>query len=180
MVGGNGNGDGNSISNVFVSLCVTNVVVHYILNSVVPDTAVPVGGDTGFVTVVTEIRGGAVAIPESWAANYSDFTVKFGDDFSAALAKPTGKRDSQSNALLVWQDYVADTDPTNVDDVFKATITITDGGTSVGYAPELPEVEKAKRKYTTYGKVRLQDEEWHVADGDASNYSFFKVAVEMR
>ena len=177
--GGEPSGEGPTTS-AQVALTVTNVVVHYVLNSVVPDAAVPVSGDTGFVTVVTEIKGGAVAVAESWAANYPSFAEKFGSDFTAALTKPSGKRDSQGNALMVWQDYVAGTDPTDENDIFKASITLVDGVPQVSYTPELPEAEKAKRKYTTYGKARLQDEEWSVVDGDAANYNFFKVTVEMR
>ena len=179
-VGINGNEGGNSSSNTFVSICTTNIVVHYVRNSVVPEFATPVSTDVGFVTVITEIRGGAVAIPESWAANYPRFTEMFGADFSSALTKSTGKRDSQGNALLVWHDYVAGTDPTKEDDVFMASITMVDGRPVVSYAPELPEIEKSKRKYTIYGKTRLQDEEWQVADDNASKYNFFKVTVEMK
>jgi hypothetical protein len=177
--GGGSSGEGTTAS-AQVALTVTNVVVHYVLNSIVPEMAVPVSGDTGFVTVVTEIKGGAVAVAESWATNYPGFTEKFGSDFSAALTKTSGKRDSQGNTLLVWQDYVAGTDPTDENDIFKASITLVDGVPQVSYTPELPEAETAKRKYTTYGKARLQDEEWHVVDGDAANYNFFKVTVEMR
>ena len=177
--GGGSSGEGTTAS-AQVALTVTNVVVHYVLNSIVPEMAVPVSGDTGFVTVVTEIKGGAVAVAESWATNYPGFTEKFGSDFSAALTKTSGKRDSQGNTLLVWQDYVAGTDPTDENDIFKASITLVDGVPQVSYTPELPEAETAKRKYTTYGKARLQDEEWSVVDGDAANYNFFKVTVEMR
>ena len=81
---------------------------------------------------------------------------------------------------MVWQDYVAGTDPTDENDIFKASITLVDGVPQVSYTPELPEAVAAKRKYTTYGKARLQDEEWHVVDGDVANYNFFKVTVEMR
>ena len=177
--GGGSSGEGTTAS-AQVALTVTNVVVHYVLNSIVPEIAVPVSGDTGFVTVVTEITGGAVAVAESWATNYPGFTEKFGSDFSTALTKTSGKRDSQGNALMVWQDYVAGTDPTDENDIFKASITLVDGVPQVSYTPELPEAETAKRKYTTYGKARLQDEEWSVVDGDAANYNFFKVTVEMR
>ena len=176
----NGNEGGNSSSNTFVSLCTTNIVVHYVLNSVVPEFATPVSTDVGFVTVITEIKGGAIAIPESWAANYPRFTEMFGADFSSALTKPTGKRDSQGNALLVWHDYVAGTDPTKEDDVFKASITMVDGSPVISYTPELPESEKSKRKYTIYGKTRLQDDEWQIVDDNASIYNFFKVTVEMK
>ncbi|MBQ3097562.1 MAG: leucine-rich repeat domain-containing protein, partial [Kiritimatiellae bacterium] len=177
---GDGDSGGGSGASSSVCLTVTNVVVHYVLNSVVPEIAVPVSGDTGFVTVVTEIKGGAVAIPETWAQNYPSFSGKFGDDFSSALTKETGKKDLQGNPLLVWQDYVAGTDPTDEADVFRASIALVDGAPQISYTPELNESETAKRKYTIYGKSKLQDAEWSVVDGDAANYNFFKVTVEMR
>ncbi len=179
---GGGAGGGGTIAPAAseVYLTVTNVVVHYILNSVVPEVAVPVSEDTGFVTVVTEIKGGAVSIPESWKADDAEFVEKFGSDFAAALTKPTGKKDAQGNPLMVWQDFVAGTDPTDENDVFTASITMVDGEVKISYTPELSEAEAAKRKYVTYGKASLQDEEWQVVDGDADNYNFFKVTVEMR
>lgn len=180
--GGTGGGEsgGGSGTSSAVYLTVTNVVVHYVLNSVVPEIAVPVSGDTGFVTVVTEIKGGAVAIPETWAENYPAFTEKFGNDFTAALVKPTGKKDAQGNSLFVWQDFVVGTDPTKVDDVFHATITMVDGAPHIGYTPELSAEEAAKRTYTIYGKAKLQDEEWSIVNGNESDFNFFKVTVEMK
>lgn len=83
--------------------------------------------------------------------------------------------------MLVWQDYVAGTDPTDKDDVFKASVTIIDGKPVVGYTPELTETEKAKRIYRTYGKVRLGDAGWTlVPEGREVDYNFFKVTVEMK
>jgi hypothetical protein len=123
---------------------------------------------------------GKFFVNSKWTMNYPSFAEKFGNDFAVALTKPSGKRDSQGSALSVWQDYVAGTDPTDETDVFQASITLVDGVPQVSYTPELPEAEKAKRKYTTYGKARLQDTEWSVVDGDADKYNFFKVTVEMR
>lgn len=177
---GGGESGGGSGTSSAVYLTVTNVVVHYVLNSVVPEIAVPVSGDTGFVTVVTEIKGGAVAIPETWAENYPAFTEKFGNDFTAALVKPTGKKDAQGNSLFVWQDFVVGTDPTKVDDVFHATITMVDGAPHIGYTPELSAEEAAKRTYTIYGKAKLQDEEWSIVNGNESDFNFFKVTVGMK
>lgn len=177
--GGTGSGSEAPISSE-VYLTVTNVVVHYILNSVVPEVAVPVSEDTGFVTVVTEIKGGAVSIPETWKADDAEFVEKFGSDFAAALTKPTGKKDAQGNPLMVWQDFVAGTDPTDENDVFTASITMVDGEVKISYTPELSEEEAAKRKYVTYGKASLQDEDWQVVDGNADDFNFFKVTVEMR
>ena len=115
-----------------------------------------------------------------WMEQFPRFEEKFGNDFAKAVTAWTGKTDGTYAPMLVWQDYVAGTDPTDENDIFKASITLVDGVPQVSYTPELPEAETAKRKYTTYGKARLQDEEWHVVDGDAASYNFFKVTVEMR
>lgn len=163
-----------------VLLTTTNVVVHYLLNSVQPDLAVPVSPETGIVNVIAEVEGGAVAIPESWADNYPDFKTRFGNDFAAALTKPSGKTRAGGAPLFVWQDYVAGTDPTNPGDRFIATIASIDGLPQVGWTPELPPEEAAKRVYTIWGKARLQDEWVQVPDGRTGDYNFFKVVVKMR
>ena len=169
---------------VEVQLSVTNIVVNYILNSVQPELAVPISPDTGFVTVVTEVRGGAkgvVAVPDSWSANFPNFHKRFGGNFAEAVTRQTGKRDAVGNPMQVWQDFVAGTDPTDEKDVFTASVTMVDGKPVVGWTPELRPEEAAKRKYTTYGKVRLQDKQWvEVPVGHEKDYNFFKVSVEMR
>ena len=120
-------GESGSLGATSVVVTVTNVVVQYVLNSIRPEFAVPPAQDTGFVNIITEVKGGAVAIPESWVENYPGFESKFGSDFSKALAMKTGKKDGAGNEMLVWQDYVAGTDPTDEKDVFTASITIVDG-----------------------------------------------------
>ena len=160
-----------------VSVTVTNVVVNYILNSVQPEFAIPATSDTGFVNIITEVKGGAVAIPASWADNYPAFTTKFG---AKALSMKTGKKDGAGNDMFVWQDYVAGTDPTKEDDVFKASITIVDGKVTISYSPELDDERKSLRKYTIWGKTSLLDKDWTVVqEGHESEYNFFKVSVEM-
>ena len=164
-----------------VSVTVTNVVVQYVLNSVRPDFAVPQSSDTGFVNIIAEVKGGCVAVPESWADNYDSFVPKFGTDFVKALAMKTGKKDGAGNEMFVWQDYVAGTDPTDEKDVFTASISIVDGKVTISYTPELDAERKSLRKYTTWGKKSLTDAVWtEVKDGDESGYNFFKVSVEMR
>ena len=164
-----------------VSVTVTNVVVQYVLNSVRPDFAVPQSSDTGFVNIIAEVKGGCVAVPESWADNYDSFGSKFGTDFVKALAMKTGKKDGAGNEMFVWQDYVAGTDPTDEKDVFTASISMVDGKVTISYTPELDAERKSLRKYTTWGKKSLTDAVWtEVKDGDESGYNFFKVSVEMR
>lgn len=164
-----------------VSLTTTNVVINYVLNSVKPEFAFPTSSDTGFVNIVTEVKGGAIAVPSSWAEDYPTFTAKFGSDFTKALAGKTGKKDGAGNDMFVWQDYVAGTDPTKTEDKFTASITVVDGKVTVSYTPELDDARKALRKYTTWGKKSLLDEGWsEVPEGHEADYNFFKVTVEMR
>lgn len=137
--------------------------------------------ETGFVTVITEIRGGAVAVPETWAAQFPSYTAKFGADFTASLTKPTGKKDAVGNPLQVWQDYVAGTDPTDINDFFRAEIRIVDNAPVVSWSPVLPAAEAAKRVYTIYGRASLLSGDWTpVPSGQESNYNFFKVVVQMK
>ena len=140
-------------------------------------------GKTDQVTaIVTEVAAsGAIAVPETWANRYPDFRSKFGDDFSKAMMMESGKRDSEGKAMLVWQDYVAGTDPTNPDDRFTAVITLEGGKVKISASPELTEEEKAIRKYTVLGKCDIGDSGWSVVpSGAESNYRFFKLKVEMR
>ncbi len=136
---------------------------------------------TGFVVVVTEITGGSTAVPDTWPAQFPSYTTKFGSDFTASLTKPTGKRDAAGNDLQVWQDYVAGTDPTDVNDVFRATITVNGNTPVVSWTPVLSATEAAKRTYTILGRQSLLTGDWTVVpSGQESNYNFFKVRVQMK
>ena len=136
---------------------------------------------TGFVVVITEIAGGSTAVPDSWPSRFPSYTAKFGGDFAASLTKPTGKKDAAGNALQVWQDYVAGTDPTDLNDVFRATIDMSGGTPVVSWTPVLPAAEAAKRTYTILGRKSLLSGDWTpVPSGQEANYNFFKVRVEMK
>ena len=173
--------DGEIMGVQQVNMTVTNVVVNYVLNSVQPEFANPPTADTGFVNIITEVKGGAVAVPSSWAENYPAFESKFGSDFTQALSMKTGKKDGAGNDMFVWQDYVAGTDPTKPEDKFTASITVVDGKVTVSYTPELDDDRKALRKYTTWGKKSLLDANWTVVqEGQEAEYNFFKVSVEMK
>ena len=165
-----------------ITLVTTNIVIHYVTQSV-PSDAVSPPMESGIVNVVAEVgAGSAVASSSDWAVQYPGFTEKFGNDFGAAITAQTGKRDGSGNPMFVWQDFVAGTDPTDSNDVFTASITFdaTTGEPVISWSPELSAAEAAKRSYTTYGKVRLTDPEWTPIDGDEADYNFFKVEVKMR
>ena len=136
---------------------------------------------TGFVVVITEIAGGSTAVPDSWPSRFPAYAAKFGSDFAASLTKPTGKKDAAGNALQVWQDYVAGTDPTDVNDVFRATIDMSGGTPVVSWTPVLSAAEAAKRTYTVFGRKSLLSGDWTpVTSGQEANYNFFKVRVAMK
>jgi len=130
---------------------------------------------SGIVAVVAEIAGDSTSVPETWSANFPQYAEKFGADFAASLLKPTGKTDASGNALKVWHDYVAGTDPTDVDDVFRATIEIVNGSPVISWSPVLPAAETAKRVYAVYGRKSILSAEWEVvADGHAADYNWLK------
>ena len=136
---------------------------------------------TGFVVVITEIAGGSTAVPDSWPSRFPAYAEKFGSDFAASLTKPTGKKDAAGNALQVWQDYVAGTDPTDLNDVFRATIDMRGGTPVISWTPVLSAAEAAKRTYTVFGRKSLLSGDWTpVPSGQEVNYNFFKVRVAMK
>ena len=171
------------VANNEVVLTVTNVVVHYVMQSAASEAVTPAATSTGLVNIISEVNAGpAVAVTSEWAAQYPSFTTRFGSDFTKAVTKPTGKRDGAGNAMYVWQDFVAGTDPTDEDDVFTASITFDKetGNPIISWTPELTEAEAAKRVYKKFGKVKLNDAEWVEVDGNEADYNFFKVSVEMK
>jgi len=173
-----------------VSLTVTNVVVHFVTQSVPVAVVTPVTNSTGIVNVIAEVTAGnAIAIPQDWAARYPGFEAAFGADFSAALTMETGKRDGVGRPLHVWQDYVAGTDPTDPTSLFAASIVhdAQTGEMIVSCSPELVPAEAAKRRYSVYGKADLSDPDWTLLGTGLpwrvpanSGYHFFRVTVEMR
>ncbi len=163
-----------------VSVCVTNVIVHQVTTNALSRIMDPLPFEPGYVVATTEIKGGIFVVPDVWASLYAGLVERYGGDLVAALKKPTGKRLSDGTAAFVWQDYVAGTDPTDVNDVFKASVAFDEGKPVVSWTPELKPEQASLRKYTVYGKARLTDSEWTVVDGNEADFNFFKVTVEMR
>ena len=151
------------------------------------------------VVVPAEVTGGKeLVVDESWpmsldaqfgAGTRAAFVEKFGSDLSAALLKPTGKKNAVGEDMYVWQDYVAGTDPTDPKSQFTAKIEMVDGEPVIVWSPKLSEAEAAKRIYTTYGRKTLEGshgdeparEMWTPVETPAQGgWRFFKVGVEMR
>ena len=76
---------------------------------------------------------------------------------------------------------MAGTDPTDVNDVFRATVTMSGGTPVVSWTPVLSATEAAKRIYTILGRQSLLTGDWTVVpSGQEANYNFFKVTVKMK
>ena len=95
------------------------------------------------------------------------------------MTKPTGKTGANGAPLLVWQDYVAGTDPTDATSEFSATIDFVEGHPMVTWSPKVEDAA-FPRVYRIYGKVSLNDADWTELSSDSlDGYNFFKVTVEM-
>lgn len=124
------------------------------------------------------LRSEKVFIPYSWIDN-----LFMQGSMTSSQYEETIDSDLDGDGMCVWQEYVAGSDPKEGNDVFTAHISIgSDGRPQITYSPVFEnEVEKARRKYTTYGKVRLDDNDWSpIPSGKEEDYNFFKVTVEMR
>ena len=85
--------------------------------------------------VVGETETSAVPVPHAWLTRHGLGLPP--DDFECAAKALTGKRDASGRALQVWEDYVAGTDPTNVESVFRTFIKMEDGVPRITWSPAL-------------------------------------------
>ncbi|MBR4653866.1 MAG: chitobiase/beta-hexosaminidase C-terminal domain-containing protein [Kiritimatiellae bacterium] len=122
--------------------------------------------DSGYTLTTPE------PVPYSWLRGYN---LGLDSDFETAAKSLNGKNTS-GKAMSVWQDYVAGTDPTNVNSVFTAAIEMVDGLPHVTWSPDL-NTNGEVRVYTVFGKTNLTDAAW-VCPTNAA-HRFFKVKVEM-
>lgn len=137
-----------------------------------------------------EAGGKAIYVPESWKDELDvqfgygtkvAFEEKFGKDWAWALVRTTGKKNAVGADMKVWEDFVAGTDPTDVNSKFSARIEMVGGKPVVMWTPALngEGVKSGVRLYRTYGTTTLGGGWDEVADGREAGYNFFKVSVEM-
>ena len=137
------------------------------------------------VDVDSESGGKIIPIPYTWFAGVKGLGERFGTDWDSVAYKPTGKKDTAGNALAVWHDYVAGTDPMDVKDVFHATIRMENDTPIISWYPALNDTESNKgvrigvRTYRVMGANALGGTWTEVMPGNEKNYRFFKVTVEM-
>ena len=112
-------------------------------------------------------------VPYSWLSGYG---LGLDSDFETAARQSFGKRDDNGGAAQVWQDYVAGTDPTNLNSALTAMIAVRGGSPFVSWTPDL-NTNGEVRVYTVFGKTNLTDAAWQSPTNSA--HRFFKVKVEM-
>jgi len=110
------------------------------------------------------------------AGTSAKFLNLYGADLAAALLMDNGKKDSSGTEMSVWHDYVAGTDPTDTNSVFKVLLDVQNGVPVLRWDPDL-NAHAIQRKYTIWGKTNLIDACWHTPTNEMSR--FFKVEVSM-
>jgi hypothetical protein len=89
-----------------------------------------------------------------------------GDYETAALA------DVDGDGQTAWQEYVAGTEPTNLESVLRSLITVSNGESWVSWIPDLG----TARMYTVYGRTNLTEGIWGATN---TGTRFFRVNVWM-
>ena len=124
-----------------------------------------------------------VPVSYEWLNKYDQLLAMVGGDYEAAATMQSpgstmsGKKWSDGRPVFVWEDYLVGTNPLRDDDVFHATIEMTNGRPVIIWTPNINEVNANSRVYTIWGKTNLIDKAWYSPTNDASR--FFKVTVEM-
>lgn len=131
------------------------------------------------ILVDADVTGGSGAfVPVSWVNQYPAFRTLYGNDLVAAMAMLTGKKDGSGKQLNVWHDYVAGTDPTDVNDVFQAIIEFEDGLPKVNWRPNQNDNAEV-RTYKVYGRRSLSNSDAWEYPANSAEHQFFKVDVSM-
>ena len=126
-----------------------------------------------------------IPVPYSWFAGVKGLGERFGTDWETVAYMTTGKKDGAGNALRVWHDYVAGTDPMDENDCFRATIRMENDTPTIRWHPALNDTETQKgvrtgvRTYRVMGANVLGGAWTEVPSGEEKKYKFFKVTVEM-
>ena len=94
-----------------------------------------------------------------------------------------GKVDGSGRPMTVLDDYIAGTNPTNLNSKLTSLIHFDEqGNPKISWTPDLNQGagKIGVRRYRVYGATSLVDPTWiEVQEGEERNYRFFKTTVEM-
>lgn len=134
-----------------------------------------ISADGSGMTLTTEYP-----IPYDWLSSYG-FGVE--TDFETAAGLKLGKVDGSGRPMTVLDDYIAGTNPTNLNSKLTSLIHFDEqGNPKISWTPDLNQGagKIGVRRYRVYGATSLVDPAWiEVQEGEERNYRFFKTTVEM-
>jgi len=132
------------------------------------DDAVWVDGLTLEIDEVFATQWTPVPVPFAWFDNYPALLAAHDFDYEFAAWS-----DIDNDRHVVWQEYVAGTNPEDSNSVLRAWLTMEAGTPRVTWSPDLGD----QRIYTVEGRASLTDFEWWGPVNSTSRY--FRVTVEM-
>jgi len=119
------------------------------------------------------INVNGIAVPCSWIAKFGMYDPMSSVSMQDIVVGHTQKRDGGGSPIALWQEYVAGTDPRDLNERFVAKIEMTNGSAKITWEPDLG----TARRYVVCGKTNLTDAIWHTPINDGSR--FFTVKVTM-
>ena len=139
----------------------------------IPNVVEATGGTDPFGTEPDAYTGMTpVPVPHRWLDGYPALLSGSGIDYEAAALA-----DSDVDGSENWREFVAGTDPTDPDDVFRATITFENGVPKILGDPYLP----GTREYILEASDSLDGEFRRTDNPDnGSDIRFYRVKVRLR
>jgi hypothetical protein len=115
---------------------------------------------TRFITAIFNGQAASNDVPAWWLNQYG-------------LTNTDAMLDIDHDSMLTWQEYLADSNPTNSGSVFRVSITNAYGKATVSWTPNL----STARIYTVYGATNLLNGVWVTPTN--SSHRFFRVGVKL-
>ena len=136
------------------------------------------GDDCGYLDQIKWSQATTMTTPVpvtyAWLDAHPQLLSSANGNYEDAASLETGKVDKNGKPMSAWQDYVMGTDPTNVEDLFKINLTISNTVPVITYVPDLGD----ERTYTIWGKTNITDSTWYTPTNSASR--FFRVTVDVK
>lgn len=126
-----------------------------------------------FAEAEASVNVNGIAVPCSWIARSGMYDPMSSVSMQEVAAGYTQKRDGGGSPIALWQEYVAGTDPRDLNDRFVAKIEMTNGSAKITWMPDLG----TARRYVVYGRTNLTDAIWHTPVNDGSRFFTVKVAM---
>jgi len=124
----------------------------------------------------------------TWMDTYPSIATKFGTDMTVILWLESGKQDGTGKNLILYDEYLAGTDPADVRSKFLMTIAVSNSVPQLSWSPALNGLHPnglpkrdGSRLYRVYGAKTLEEgfSTDPISKEAEAEYNFFKVTVDM-